>query len=162
VYVALERSIILGMAGLLFATLGLALWPSVVAASANNAVLSRLIGHGDASLSDRERLNNLDMALNRVNGHPLLGSGFSDLRLAHNTHLEVLVAVGVIGFTGWLLVLLALATPILRRDDPQHLLAYPAIFLVMVGSFEVVFETLHWAAISLTILAWPRPVERPT
>lgn len=162
VYVALEQSIVLGLLGALVGALGLALWPAVVSAAQGNAVLDRLIGQGDAPLSDQQRLDNLSTALVRFNEHPLLGSGFTDLRLAHNSHLEILVAVGVVGFVGWLLVVLALAAPLLRRSDPRHLLAYPAIFLVMVGSFEVVFETLHWAPIALSVLAWPRRQEHPT
>ena len=165
VYVVVEGTALVGLWALLSAALGVALWSSISQLAAGNDVLARFTGQGDASLSDQQRLLFLQATLNRFHDHPLLGGGFPLLREAHNTHLEVLAGAGLIGFAGWVILLVAIGLPILRRHDPRHLLAYPAVFLVAVGSVEVLFETLHWAVLSLALLATlrrrPAPVAPP-
>ena len=67
--------------------------------------LDRLLGRADVASSNAERVAALDEALARAYAHPITGSGFEDALAAHNVYLEVWVAAGLIGLTGFLMII---------------------------------------------------------
>jgi O-antigen ligase len=71
----------------------------------------RFAGGAGATVSDQARLDTLRESLDAVLGNPLVGSGFSVVRAAHDIYLQVLEAGGVLALVGFI----TFAAAILRR-----------------------------------------------
>lgn len=160
-YLVVERKLVGGLVAAFFGCLAVLLSGQLSSWLLGHDELARLLGQGDAQQSDQARIDFAHQALTRFYDHPLVGSGFIDMRTAHDTYLEMLAAVGIVGLAGFLLMVLTMLTPLLRAQDPRRLIAYPAVFLAGIGAVEVLFETTHWAVLSLALLAWQRQFAPP-
>jgi hypothetical protein len=130
-------------------------WPRLVDENSNN-VLSRVLGGGSAQDATGQREVALREALDQVQQHPFLGNGFGTIRAAQIAYLQVLTALGILGLIAFVLILAALALPILRAQEPLRLLAYAAVGYVLVAPFtDSVSDTLVWAPLSLCVLIRP-------
>jgi O-antigen ligase len=118
-----------------------------------NNVLARLLGGGSAEDATGQREVALHTALDQIREHPLLGSGFSALRAAHDIYLQIYAALGLLALIGLVLVLIGLATPVMRRNDPLRQVAYVAVAFVLLGPLsDSLSDTLAWAPLALCIL----------
>lgn len=152
-YLVIERSagalMLLLVGGLVLATS----W-SQLAAGSNG--FARLVGTTGATQSDEQRSSLLSSGLDEINAHPLLGAGFSQIRVAHNIYVQVAAAIGVVALVGFVTMLVWLLLPLFTAPRPLHRLAYPALAYVLVGPLtDTLADTSMWAAVSLAMLALP-------
>ncbi|HEY0904792.1 MAG TPA: hypothetical protein VGE14_12980 [Marmoricola sp.] len=152
VYILRERSATAALfawgAGILLAVS----WPVLVSEGSNN-VLSRIVGGGTAGDATGQRELALHDAMVQIQAHPFLGNGFGTIREAQIAYVQVLAALGILGLVGFVLVLAALALPVLTTPGPTRLLSYAAVAYVLLAPFtDSVSDTLVWAALSLCVL----------
>lgn len=121
--------------------------------SGDNA-LSRLLGGGHADYSDAAREQLITDAIKSFKAHPLLGTGFVNPLEAHNIYLEIVVAVGVVGFVGYALILWSAVSPLFTLPKPFNQLAYPALAYASVGLLtNALWDRFIWAALTLPLIA---------
>ena len=88
----------------------------IVAVLGNNELtgsvaFDRLSGGSGATQSDTERRVTLDDSLDQAVANPVVGSGFTDVRTAHNIYVQLLQAGGLLALGGFI----AFAVSIVRR-----------------------------------------------
>ena len=95
-------------------------------------------GRTDVAASDAERYNLRTQALKDVLHSPVHGIGFDHLFEAHEVHLQVLAAGGLIAFAGFLLYAVGVArrAPLAMRTDP---LLGPALAASLLTWFALQF-----------------------
>jgi len=154
VYPLFERSAV--SAYLLFgATIGLVPILGLIAASvAEDSALGRLLGKDPtASGSNDIRRDSLSDGWHRFLGSPIVGSGFEDNLSYHNIFLQVPVAIGVLGFAAWLLMIGAFISP-LFGTSPYRRLGYVALAYLAIGLTEpLLFDRVAWVPMSFALLA---------
>ena len=130
-------------------------WSQLATGSSNS--LARLLGTQGATQSDEQRSSLLTSGLDQISAHPLLGGGFSQIRVAHNIYVQVGAAIGLVALAGFVVMLLCLLLPLFTAGrPPAYRLAYPALAYVLVGPLtDTLADTSMWAAVSLAMLALP-------
>lgn len=96
-----------------------------------SVAFDRLGGGGGARQSNQVRLVTLQDSISQAAKHPVVGTGFSDVRTAHNIYIQLLQAGGMLAFAGFLafaisIVRRARSLALPRRDLPPSLTALAA------------------------------------
>ena len=153
-----ERSALLGF---LWATLGALVvfaLPSLVSRVDEDSPISRLLGGSGSSNSDAARSLGLEEGIDRFLVQPLTGSGLIDLFDIHNNFVEVLVAIGVFGFAGYLMVLYVFAKP-LFGSHPMRRLCYATWGYIAFGAtVPSLYDRSVWLVVALGVLAFTVPL----
>lgn len=123
--------------------------------------LERLVGDASSTGSDQIRSQTLSDGLERLGRHPLLGNGLLDLDLIHNNYVEVAVAIGVIGFVGFVLVIWSVGRGLLGRSDLRRLCYPAAAYAVFGATIPALNDRSIWMAIALGVAAF-RGFAEPT
>lgn len=148
-----ERS---ALSGFLFAIGGaLAVFslPLLVSVSSEGSAISRLAGDATTLAADRSRDAAFDHGVDRFLDSPIVGSGLVDVDLIHNTYLEALVGIGIIGALGYVVVLFVLARP-LFADTSLRRLSYLAWVVVGIGpALPGLWDRTIWVPVALVMLA---------
>lgn len=141
---------------------GLAAFGTLAAHASSDSAIGRLLGQGTVAGSDAQRSQGLQNGWQLFTSHPLTGDGmtFQNVFLIHNNYLEVAVATGVIGFFGYIGLIVALDRVVLLKT-PMHRLGYTAVALTVISGFEPsLYDRASWCAVALAFLAFqPRPDE---
>lgn len=146
----------------LYAVAGAALLmtaPVVLASLGPNSAPNRLLhpsqstSGASGSIDQREAL--LSRGWHDFQQHPILGSGFGGTYtfFYHNVCLEFMVAAGLVGLVGWLMVLYTMVRP-LFTDHPMHRTAYCAVAFLVTSMFSpTVTEGWIWSVLAFPLLA---------
>ncbi|RJS45420.1 O-antigen ligase family protein [Nocardioides cavernaquae] len=163
VYPLFERSAV--SAYLLFGiTIGLVPLLGLIAASvAEGSALGRLLGKDPtASGSNDIRRDKLSDGWHRFLDSPIAGSGFEGNLSYHNIFLQVPIAIGVLGFAAWLVMLCAFISP-LFGNSPYRRFGYVALAYLAIGLTEpLLFDRVAWVPMSFVLLAALAPSRGPT
>ncbi len=150
---AMERSLA-GLWVLAMGFVGMLAFSSRLTSDSGNNALGRLLGGGSASGSDQERTTIMAEAWKQFVEHPLLGNGFDGGIGSHNIYLQILVALGIFGLSGYLLILYSLIRPVLSSGI-DHRLSYPAIAYAVIGPVtNTLWERLIWVVVALPFAAY--------
>lgn len=148
-----ERSAITGFVFAGLAALALVSLPIIADIAGRGSAIDRLAGGGGASQSDSARTLGLDEGIDRFFAHPIRGDGLIDLFDIHNNFLEVAVATGVFGLTGYLLVLYSFARPILGTGRMRRL-CYPVLGYIGFGAtVPSLYDRSIWTVVALSVVA---------
>jgi hypothetical protein len=154
VYPLVERSVL--SAYLLIAlTLGIVPLLGLIAAAVDeDSALGRLLGKDPtASGSNDIRRDSLTDGWHRFLDSPILGSGFEGNLTYHNIFLQVPVAIGVLGFAAWLVMITAFVMP-LFGNSPFRRIGYVALAYLSIGLTEpLLFDRSGWVPMSLALVA---------
>jgi len=163
-YPAVERSAMASYVVVSLAAIGAASGGALLSRFGEGSAIDRLQGDRTSSVSDSERVEQLETGWARFIDKPLLGDGFSNAPLhAHNIYLEVAVVVGLVGLVGYLLVLWCTVQPLFLRKHPMHRLGHAALAYCAVGMLtNSLWDRFVWAALGLAFLAnLPESKEKP-
>ncbi|HET7735959.1 MAG TPA: hypothetical protein VFK52_08305 [Nocardioidaceae bacterium] len=150
VYTLREASVFMGLA-MAAAGTTLILFLDRLGSSGNNA-FGRILGGGSAAGSDYQREQAFEAAMDRIAAHPILGNGYEHAMEAHSIYLQVTTSIGVIGLAAYVLLLAAMALPLLDTHRPNYRLAYPALTYALVGIFTNSFwDRFVWAVLALSL-----------
>lgn len=142
------------LASTLFAAmvaLGAVFIPIASESAGKNSALSRLLGNGTASASDNIRNQGLSNGWQQFLQRPFSGHGLSSatLGLIHSNLLEIAVGLGVFGFAGFVLVVIAMSRP-LFGDSIHRRLGYTVVaFVVFSATAPALTDRSMWVAMSL-------------
>lgn len=140
---------------------GLATFGTLAAHASSDSALGRLLGQGTVAGSDLQRTQGLQNGWALFTSHPLTGDGmtFENVFLVHNNYLEVAVATGVIGFFGYMGLIVAYNRTLFVKG-PMHRLGYVALGLTVIMAFEPsLYDRACWCAAALAFLAYQRRPE---
>lgn len=154
VFPLLERSVMSGyvlIAG--FMTM-IPLLGMLVSAASPDSAIGRLAGKDETTSGSNDvREDALSDGWDRLMQHPILGSGYVENLVIHNIFLQVAVAVGVIGFVGWALMLGKLTVPLLGTH-PLRRLSYVGLAYLGIGLTEpLLWDRVVWAPLALALVA---------
>lgn len=152
-----ERSALMGVGLAIVGALGVLSLPFFLDLSGEESALGRLRGGGTASGSDKIRDQALEDGIARLWQSPILGSGFRDIEQIHNVFLEAAVAVGIIGFVAYLIVLFALARPLFSTHRLRRLSYLVWVFMGVAPTFPGLWDRTVWVPASLAALAMLTP-----
>jgi O-antigen ligase len=131
--------------------------PLIVAISGEGSAIGRLVGEGTAAASDGARVESLDLGIDRFWQSPIVGSGFTEIELIHNVYLEVAVAIGVLGLVSYLIVMFAMAVPVISRHPLRRLTFILFAFLGVAPTFPGLWDRTVWVPACLVMLAMLDP-----
>jgi len=135
--------------------------PLILHFGGEGSAIHRLTGAADALVADSARDEMLTIGWHRFLGHPLAGTGFQDVELMHNVFLETLVAVGVVGTIGFVMMMITLALPLFGGGIDRRL-AYTAWAYIGLGpTVPGLEDRTLWVPLALAMLAAVRPVRHP-
>lgn len=157
-----ERS---AMSGVLLAAAvacGVLALPFLVEHSGEGSTLSRLSGEGTAVAADQSRLEVLEGGIDRFWQSPILGTGLVEIELIHNVFLEVVTAIGVIGFVAYLFVIYVLARPLFSHHPLRRLSYLPWAFIGVSIGLPGLWDRTIWVPLSMAVLAALAPPPRTT
>jgi O-antigen ligase len=154
IFPVLARSVLAALALLAgFATF-LVLSTQLLGENSGGNALSRLLGSGSASLSDKARELLLQQAIDQFWESPIIGNGLADLLAAHVIYIQIAAGLGVIGLAFYLMVLWSTVQPITVLTPPFSLLALPALGYVILGFVTpVLWDRYIWTVLALALLA---------
>lgn len=147
-----ERSAVGGFVMAALGALGLLLLPFLASLAGPNSVLARLAGDTSAQYATSARSLGLEEGIDRFWAHPLSGSGLVDLFDIHNNFLEVAVGIGIVGLVGYLLVLYALARPILGRHEHRRLAYATWAYIGFGATVPSLYDRSVWAVVALAAI----------
>lgn len=158
----IERSALVGYV-VSSACVGVGIVVALLAPSASqNSALGRLLGKGTAAGSDTQRSQGLTEGLQRLGHHPILGQGFQNLFNIHNNYLEAAIAVGIIGFLGYIAILITLTKPLFGHD-PMRRLGYVMVATIAFGAtIPSLYDRTAWVPASLCAVLALGARGRPT
>ncbi|BBH16905.1 hypothetical protein Back2_11920 [Nocardioides baekrokdamisoli] len=161
VFPLLERSTKAAFGLAFLGAIGLATFGTLAAHASSDSALGRLLGQGTVAGSDQQRSQGLQNGWALFTGHPLTGNGmtFENVFLVHNNYLEVAVATGVLGFFGYIGLIVAYNRTLFVKG-PMHRLGYAPLGLTVIMAFEPsLYDRAVWCAVALAFLAYQRRPE---
>jgi len=131
---AVERSIPLALTVAILGVAAIGFIAQRAAPTEGQNALSRLLGAGDVSASDRARTEGVERTWTIALEHPWLGQGFqlTDF-LGHNVYIQVAAAVGFFGLAAFIVILISMVTPVFATSNIHSRLVYPAIAVIGAG-----------------------------
>jgi len=131
-----------------------AFYVAITTPQTSSNALARLLGGRGSSDADGQRQLAVTKALHEITQNPFLGAGFSHIREAQNSLLEVAAAIGVPAMLAFFTVLIGLATPVFSKDKIVQTLGYPAIgFIGLALTSDTVSDTFAWAPLAIAAVA---------
>jgi hypothetical protein len=157
VYPLMERSALSAYALLAVTFISIPLLRAVADNAGPYSAIGRILGK-EKSIdgSDDARRTALSTGWERFTHSPIVGSGYSENLEIHNVPLQVAVAVGVIGLVGWLMMMAACLSPLVRLTEHRRM-GYVAVAYLGMGLTEPgLWDRVAWAPLSLALLAAAR------
>ncbi|WP_205474145.1 O-antigen ligase [Nocardioides sp. SYSU D00038] len=112
-------------------------------------------GSASASGSDNYRSDLLSRGWDAFLSNPILGDGYAGVYTFyyHNVYLQILVAAGIFGFIGFLMILWTGVRPLFDAG-PTHRLAYgPLGYFAALFFLNTIWDRFAWLPISLVMAA---------
>lgn len=153
VYPLIERSSMTGYLLMVVTFMSLPFLRVIADNASDESALGRLLGKS-ASVegSDETRRQTLAGGWERFLHSPVWGNGFEQNLEIHNVFLQVLVAVGVIGFVAWAMIMSSLLLP-LFGTHPDRMLSYATLAYLGIALTEpVVWDRIIWLPMALALL----------
>jgi hypothetical protein len=149
-----ERS---ALTGFLFAALGALTFlvlPFVAGYAGEGSSIARLAeGDTSARYSNTERTLGIAEGIDRFFDHPLRGTGLIELYEIHNNFLEVVVAIGIFGLVGYLMVLYTFARPLFSLGEYRRLCYCVWGYIGFGATVPSLYDRSIWAVMALSVVA---------
>jgi hypothetical protein len=148
-----ERSAIVGFGLALVGALTFVALPLIAGAAGQGSSIARLTGDSSAQYSNSARTLGLEAGVARFFAHPFRGDGIVDLYEIHNNFLEVVIAIGIFGLVGYLMVLWAFARPLFGSGEYRRLAYTVWAYIGFGATVPSLYDRSIWAVVALSVVA---------
>ena len=153
-YPLLERSVVAAYWVLIGVATGALVGSALLAGAAADSSLGRLRGNVGTQGSDQQRSQLLQDGLAAFGRHPVFGNGFEHAMEYHNTYVQAISSVGILGIGGYLLLVWAGVRPLFAVRGPMHHLGYVGLAYAAMGPLTNSFwDRFVWTGMALAIAA---------
>lgn len=121
----------------------------LLASSTEGSAISRLAGDRTTEYADNRRTEELLKGLHKVAEHPFTGEGYLEVVEVHNVPLEMLVAGGVLGLIGFILVMFPMVKDAFRVSVGGGLTLIPITWLLTGLTVPRLWDRIIWVGLAL-------------